>query len=354
MDRAGTGWMRLASGDDAIASLSPIDDFVFYRLILDYLRRQIDDFGVDLLARVGGWASGIVLLLMTLWILLQGYRLVTGQSRESMAGFVAAAARNVFIVTAATTLAVGGSDVHRLLTQGLKGDITWLVTGEHEDPETDIDRNLAWMQVGLTSISAIDPMGDPTLDDRKTRAMWMVGIGSGAPALVGGAMLLLYEVALALFVGFGPLFVLCLLFDATKTLFHRWLLYGIGTLFSMAVLSAMVSISLRMVERVAEAFWSTSLAGTMLGQDFTEGISSQAMQQGGLGMILTTLIVTTPPIAAMFFQGTLGHFSWSNAFAGAGASMPAQPHPASAQPAVYRPAVSEPARTVESVPYRSA
>lgn len=46
-------------------------------------------------------------------------------------------------------------------------------------------------------------------------------------------MLLLYKIAMVLFVGFGPLFILCLLLDQTKELFKRWLLYGLGTMFSM-------------------------------------------------------------------------------------------------------------------------
>lgn len=294
--------------------MSSIEDFIFYRLIIDYLRWQIEEFGIDLLARVGGWASGMALMLMTLWILFQGYRIMIGQSRESIAAFVTTAARNVFIVGAATTLAVGGGDLHQFLTQGLKSDIAYVVTGEDSSPESEIDKSLAWMQVALSSIDAVQVMGDQTLDERKTRSLWFAGIGSGAPALIGGAMLLLYEVALALFVGFGPIFILCLLFDQTKSLFHRWLLYGIGTLFSMAVLAAMVTISLRMVTRVAEAFWGVALLDKLMPGDFMEGITSQAMQQGGLGILLTTLIVSTPPIAAMFFQGTLGHFSATNAF----------------------------------------
>ncbi|MCC8535496.1 hypothetical protein LN474_00460, partial [Xanthomonas codiaei] len=40
-----------------------------------------------------------------------------------------------------------------------------------------------------------------------------------------------------------------------------------------------------------------------------EGISSMALQQGGLGLVLTTLIITAPPMAAAFFQGTLGQFT---------------------------------------------
>lgn len=34
-----------------------------------------------------------------------------------------------------------------------------------------------------------------------------------------------------------------------------------------------------------------------------------ALQQGGLGLVLTTLIITAPPMAAAFFQGTLGQFT---------------------------------------------
>jgi type IV secretion system protein VirB6 len=128
-------------------------------------------------------------------------------------------------------------------------------------------------------------------------------------------MLLLNEVALALFIGFGPLFILCLLFDQTKPRFGRWLYYGLGTMFSMAVLSAMVSIALGMVVRVATAFWGAALIGGLLGSNFTDGMTSQALQQGGLGLILTTLIITAPPMAASFFQGTLGQFTPYGAFA---------------------------------------
>ena len=114
---------------------------------------------------------------------------------------------------------------------------------------------------------------------------------------------------MALFIGLGPLFILCLLFDQTKQLFQRWLFYGIGTMFSMAVLAAMVSIALDMVIRVSASFWMTALVNKfpLMGAS-SDGMTSQAMQQGGIGLILTTLILTAPPMAAMFFQGTLGSF----------------------------------------------
>src|SRR3546814_11134157 len=122
-------------------------------------------------------------------------------------------------------------------------------------------------------------------------------------------MLLLNKVAMALFIGLGPMFILCLLFEQTKQLFSKWLFYGIGTMFSLALLSVMVAIALKMVLAVAAAFWVGKFTGAT-----TEGINSMALQQGGLGLILTVLIVTAPPMAASFFQGMLGAFTPYTAF----------------------------------------
>lgn len=291
-----------------------IGDFVFFRLIMSYLRKEVQDFGLGVMQNAMTWAGGIALTLLTLWIMIQGYRIVTGQSRDSMMLLVTNSLRATLIVGAATSMAAFGTNLHDFLTNDVNREINWVVTGDDSLPEDRIDKNLGWMQVALSSIDALDVVGDPTLDDDKTRAMWFVGLGTGGPALAGGTMLLLYQIALALFVGLGPIFILCLLFDQTKSLFGRWLQYGIGTMFSMAVLSAMVSISLEMVARVAAAFWASAAAGSLLGQDFTDGMTSQAMQQGGMGLILTTLIISAPPMAAMFFQGTLGQFSAYNAF----------------------------------------
>jgi type IV secretion system protein VirB6 len=300
-----------------------LGDFVFFRLILDYLREEIEEFGIEMLGRVMEWVGGLALTLMIMWIMFQGFRIVTGRSRESMMALVMESLRATLILTAATSMAMFGTDLNEFLVEDVRDTIHLQVTGVSGSPAEAIDRNLAWMQVALTSIDALDVAGDEVVNDAKTRAMWFTGIGTAGPALVGGTMLLLYEVALALFVGLAPLFILSLLFEQTKSLFSRWLYYGIGTMFSMAVLSAMVSIALEMVARVSASFWASALAGSLRGMNFTEGISSQSMQQGGMGLILTVLIVSTPPMAAMFFQGTLGQFTAHSQVTGShGASQP--------------------------------
>jgi hypothetical protein len=51
------------------------------------------------------------------------------------------------------------------------------------------------------------------------------------------------------------------------------------------------------------------------------GLNSVAIQQGGIGLLLTALIVSVPPMAAMFFQGTLGNFLTYSAFGGSSNSV---------------------------------
>lgn len=133
------------------------------------------------------------------------------------------------------------------------------------------------------------------------------GPGPAGPPMTAAVMLLMFTFSLTLFVGLGPLFILCLIFNATKPLFQRWLLYGIGTLFSIAVLNLVTAMVLKITAAVAVGMWSTTLLAKAFGINM-EGISHQAMEQGGLGMMMTLLIVAVPPMAANFFQGTLGSF----------------------------------------------
>ncbi|MFI8716585.1 type IV secretion system protein [Stenotrophomonas sp. NPDC077464] len=317
------------------ASRISVGDFVFFRLILDYLSDRINKFGLDLLNHMMTWVGGIALVLMTLWVLIQGYRIITGQSRDSMMALVTNMARAALIVSVATSMAMFGTKIQDFLVDDVKGAISAVVTGKNKAPEEQIDEALAWMQVALSSVDAIKVIDDPSISSEKTQAQLFIGMGTGGPAVVAGSMLLLYQIALALFVGFGPLFILCLLFDQTKALFQKWLLYGLGTMFSMAVLAAMVSIALDMIIRVSVAFWARAAFDRfLLDGASSEGLTSQAMQQGGMGLILTTLILTAPPMAAFFFQGTLGSFM---AYSQIGGSPAAQPGPQGQPPGSYVP-----------------
>jgi type IV secretion system protein VirB6 len=302
--------------------MQDVTAYLYYRLIYNFLSNKIETFGLAMMGRVAGWVNAVALILVTIWILVQGYRVLTGQMREPLMGLVISMGRIVVIVGAATTMGFAGTDLHTFLTNTLDKQVHQLFTGTENETTSDaIDKNLAWTQLALGAISAVQVVpGDQESQDAKSRAELLAAFGTASPPMAAGAMLLLYQFAIALFIGLGPLFILCLIFEQTKSLFSRWLMYGIGTIFSMALLSVVASMVLDLMIAVNEAIWGAKIANKLLGTD-AEGLSTLALQQGGIGLLLTTLIISVPPMAAMFFQGTLGGFSPYSVFSG-GAQRP--------------------------------
>jgi hypothetical protein len=102
------------------------------------------------------------------------------------------------------------------------------------------------------------------------------------------------------------------------------------TVFSLAVLSVMVGIAMKMMQAITAAFAVKYLAA-MGGMGDTNGINSMALQRGGVGLLLSTLIVMAPPKAAAFFQGTLGQFASYSSFGNVGPQLGGQDQQAIAQ-----------------------
>ena len=249
-----------------------------------------------------------------------GWLVVTGRSREPMMALVTNSMRVVLITLVASTFSLFGNDISDLLSNTLPRAITGLVTVDEVSPAQQIDQNLTLMQSTFALLDSYATAGGSAdaWKDQLSHITTMSAVGTAGPAVVGGALLLMYKVALALFVGLGPLFIMCLLFQSTKSLFSKWLQYGIGTCFSLAVLCFMVSVAMKMVAAVGAAmFVKYTLA--INGMGAAEGLNTVAMQQGGLGLVLTVLLVTCPPLAAQFFNATVGGFSAYSQFGATGA-----------------------------------
>ena len=175
------------------------------------------------------------------------------------------------------------------------------------------------MQGVMAYVSQIDTADDEILNEQATRAKWFAGIGTAGPAIIAGTMLMMYRIAIALFIGFGPLFILSLLFKKTAPLFQKWIYYGLATIFSSVMLAVMADISADLVETVAASLFVADGVLDLLGGS-SGGVMQAATQQLGLGLILSTLLITVPPMVGMFFNGVMGSFtpysgigSWNNA-----------------------------------------
>ncbi|WP_449465534.1 type IV secretion system protein [Stenotrophomonas humi] len=299
--------------------LSGFMQWAFFSTIFDLINSEVDAFQTAMLGRTMRWVSGVSLTLLTLWVLSQGFLIVTGRSRESLMALVVGSLRAFLIVLAATSMSFAGNNVTNFLTRDLPGEIHTVVTGNDEDVEDAIDDNLKVMGLIFALMDALPVAKSEENAADQRKVVSLTGIGIAGPSVIGGAMLLLYKLALVLFVGFAPIFILCLLFDQTKDLFKRWLLYGIGTMFSMAVLAFMVSVATKLVAVTAAAMVGAYVVSGQVGSmGYGTGLNSAAIQQGGIGLLMSVLMVMTPPMAAMFFNGTLGQFVANSSFGNVG------------------------------------
>ncbi|KRG72073.1 type IV secretion system protein [Pseudoxanthomonas dokdonensis] len=312
------------------AQAADIGSLVFFKLISDYLDKQILLMSDGIMGRAMLWAGGVALALLTIWIMIVGYQIMTGSYRGSMSSLITDMGKKVVIVSAATSMVLFGNNLNVFFTHDLDRSVNYLITGEERTTSDAIDENLAYMQVALSAIDAVAVVdGNPEVREEKARALLFAGFGTSGPALTAGAMLIFFKFIIGFFIGLGPIFILMLMFNSTKSLFQRWLQYGIATLFAMAALNAVTSIVLGLSTRVAAAFWGARMINLIPGLS-PEGLSSQAMQQGGIGLLLTAALITVPSAVAAFFGGLASSFSPYPTLGPAG-----QPGPQGQPPGAY-------------------
>ena len=107
-------------------------------------------------------------------------------------------------------------------------------------------------------------------------------------------------------------------------LFQKWLYYGLATIFSSVMLGVMAEISMDLVANIAITDAVSNIASALIGGN-VGGIMQTVTQQLGLGLMLSTLLITVPPMAGAWFNGMMSTYSGYNAMQGWGTGQPATP-----------------------------
>lgn len=324
--------------------LDGVTDILLYSSIRDYIYARIDYLTEHLLSKNLALALMIASSLLTMWIMIQGFLIVTGRSQENLKSVLFGLGKSYIIILVALGFASQNEFAVRTLTQTLADGVAEIMTGKNEvgsaclmhteNKETKmiisckIDQNLTLTQGIIGFMDKIDTAESDELKNQIVRAKWFSGVGSAGPGVVSGIMLIMYRIAMSLFIGFGPIFILCLLFRKTAPLFQKWLFYGLSTIFSSVMLAVMADIAMDLTTNVAASLFVTdNLLSTKILKNIglTEGatgIMSAATQQLGLGLLLSTLLITVPPMAGMWFSGVMGNYSGYNALQGWGGGKP--------------------------------
>ena len=98
-----------------------------------------------------------------------------------------------------------------------------------------------------------------------------------------------------------------------------------ATIFSSVLLGVIAEISMDLVGHLFGGAAAGKFVATIIGEGGTTGIMETVTQQLGLGLMLSTLLITVPPMAGMWFNGIMASYSGYNAMQGWGSGQPATP-----------------------------
>ena len=303
-------------------------DGALYGSIRNYIAARIELLLEYTLSRNLSLALTMIGALFTLWIMVQGYLILTGRSQENLKAFIFNLGKTYIIILVALGVSSTSEFSLRTLTEITTDGIASLMTGNSDVSECTlkstsslmgckIDKSLTVAQASMAFINQIDTADNPNIAAQVERAKLFAGAGAAGPGIVTGTMLIIYRVAMALFVGFAPFFILCLMFKKTTPYFSKWLNYGLATMFSTALLAAMASISTDLVKIIAQSQYKyskiASITGIITGESVT-GIFNSAMNQLGLGLMLSTVLIVVPPMAGNWFNGMMSGYFAANYF----------------------------------------
>ena len=291
----------------------------FFILIKTYVEILIMKFGDRGLSALSTVLIPSLMSMVTVWLMFEGYRILNGQSREPLNMFLWRGAKMVVIITVASWIMNNPTGLRDWISEHIKNPIaSVIVGGEYASPEAMVDSSLLLMHLIMGAFGSLQAATSNDNGSAFSNFIMASGVAQGAPAVVAGA-LLLNEIALSLAILTAPAFILCLLYDPTKQYFQGWLKFFLGSLLTMAVLSVMVTIGLKVMlvyatKVLGEYGVGVAVAGSA-SQD-RPGIAQITIMQGGLGLMMSTLMITAPLLVGNLIGSSLGGFSGYNMFSG--------------------------------------
>jgi len=287
-----------------------LEDALYFSLIKRFIDSELEQYASNLLGRVGELMVAIALPLLTLWILWRGWEIVSARQRDALMAQVVDLLRVSVVVMVATSAAMHHDSVYRALTDGISDTAVTLVSGKPRGAILgDIDRGFAVMDLAYSRLQQIETGDDLQAGNLRDRSSELASLGAATPAVVGSAMMILNRFMLALLIGLGPFFVLCLMFKQSESLFRGWLSALVACQVSLAILSVAISLAMDLVVAMGTTLW---LSDTLLAPSQSidaGGIYNMARLQAATGLILSTLILGAPPAAAGLFRSSLANFS---------------------------------------------
>lgn len=210
----------------------------------DYVDARLMAVLNDGLSNVISQVSGPLRLALIVYVVLWAYSVIAGRITEPIMDGVLRLVKLCFIYAVATTVAyntyVTGplfNDLPNWLAQAISGSAAPSVGGAFD---SFFNRGGYLATKIFNSATLTDPGPYVT-----GAVVWVV---TALTAALGFGIVMLAKVALAVLVALGPIFIACLVFDASRQFFYGWLKQGVNYLVLFALIITVIQIILSLVE----------------------------------------------------------------------------------------------------------
>ncbi len=199
----------------------------------------------------GGFLGPTLTAVLTIFVALLGYALITGRTRIGVASLTPKMVTLVLVVTFATSWFIFNWVFYNLFAAGPDWLASRLMGNEGSATIVFADK-LDAVMLALMDASGGDAMDANTSVFSPPGLLW-----SGGTMLLLGTVgvLATTKIALAILMGLGPIFILCALFDSTRGLFTGWLkavvLMALAPLFAVLGGSLMLELAVPVLSSLA-------------------------------------------------------------------------------------------------------
>lgn len=287
--------------------MSAPSDFHFYEDTFAQLNTALTTYVGDVATGVIGAFTGVTYTLLMIYMMLWGWSTLRGMISEPITDAMTRLIRLSVIVGIAMNLGRYNTFVSNFLWN-TPDALAAVVASGYSDSTTNVQYLDGLMSklydLGDAFWQKANAAGDFLPDFGLLATAILIWIAGVAATAYGAFLLALSKMALAILLGIGPLFVLCLIFEGTKRFFESWMGQALNYVFLVVLTAGAIKLILTIITTYLTA------AGTP-----ADPTIDQALPAIVLCVIAALVMMQLPSIASALGGGvavsTLGAVGWA-------------------------------------------
>jgi hypothetical protein len=287
-----------------------------FLIIRDGVRAFIATLSASVWTAVTDVMLFVALPSVTLWILLNAYQVMVGNSKESVMGFGLKSGKVLILMMLATGNAAFNGNLQQNMLD-LRDVAAGVMTGSGGNIWNTLQTQASTLGAALAGVDAaagIISDSAPTEGGDTGRTVAALGstLGVMMPMLVVSLTALTLEAAVLIGTALGPIFLFLGIFQRFSDFPLMWAKYMFTMIFTGALMAALGSISFTLLI----AFMGTAVIQYTSGA----GLVQIAATMTGAGIFLSVLMFSIPAIVGRLFGGSGGGTASDSSGAGTGSN----------------------------------